>query len=138
MARSRSGNAMTNVARWRYASPTMAFRPSMPEMRRRLSPRPEAGLPPPQARVRETQVAVAEAIQLFQRGQVGEIFRMDLLHLSHERGAELIRHVKARRPFQRVDQHLVFRRLERPHHCRRQARIVADMTDRLLAHGRRV
>jgi hypothetical protein len=37
--------------------------------------------------------------QLFQRGQVGEIFRMGLLHLSHERGAELIRHVKARRPF---------------------------------------
>src|SRR6516225_6534179 len=72
--------------------------------------------------------------QLFQQGQVGEIFRMGLLHLSHERGAELIRHVKARRPFQRVDQYLIFRRLERPHHCRRQARIVADMTDRLLAH----
>jgi len=68
--------------------------------------------------------------QLFQWGQVGEIFRMGLLHVSHERGADLIRHVKARRPFQRVDQHLVFRRLERPHHCRRQARIVADMTDR--------
>ena len=72
--------------------------------------------------------------QLFQQGQVGEIFRMGLLHLSHERGAELIRHVKARRPFQRVDQYLIFRRLERPHHCRRQARIVADMTDRLLAY----
>ena len=72
--------------------------------------------------------------QLFQRRQVGKIFWMGLLDLRHEQGPELIRHVKARRPFQRVDQHLVFCRLERAHHRWRQARIVADVMDRLLSH----
>src|SRR5262245_61284874 len=104
MARSRSGNAMTSVARWRYASPTMAFAIDAGNEAAAI-PKTRSGSSPPQARVRETQVSVAEAIQLFQRGQVGEIFRIDLLHLSHERGAELIRRVQARRQCARLRPH---------------------------------
>src|SRR5215467_8050616 len=63
-----------------------------------------------------------------------DLLKVDLLDLSHESGAKLIWHVKARCPLQGIDQYLVFRRLERPHHCKRQTRIVADMTDRLLAY----
>jgi hypothetical protein len=61
---------------------------------------------------RQKRIFFVAGDRLFQRRQVGEL-RMGLLDLGHESGPELIRHVKARRPFQRVDQHLVFRRLER-------------------------